>query len=648
MTKRTKAFRRALYRYRAILFILSLALISIIGVLQLFSIAGRNNVKLLTRSHLDAARKAYTDLEANTGNMLSATLEALVKNKEYTRLYLAGERDKLYDTVFPTFRYLKENNNITHWYFVDAEPDKTCFLRVHYPKKYGDVITRATMETCIKTKQIVFGKELGKTALALRGVRPYYHDNRLIGYMELAVELEDFLQLLKNQTGNDYSLLVQKKYLDESKWASVTSRKHEENSWNTLNPFLLVAHTTNLSYASRLYGSNLQVETIPDEGLELDKIEQIGRHFTRGIFPFRDAEGRKVGAIFTRKEITSMVHAMQSRERQIILMIVLFMGVITFFMVFFHKRAERELKRYRNQLEEMVSARTAEQEETNRLLNLEIDEHKRAEEALKAECIAREDAEQKRIEAVKHAARSTRMASIGVMAAGITHEINQPLNAIKVTADSIRFWNQRNPGRLPDIFVDQLSLITESVNRIVEIIQHMRAFWVVPDAPRISHIDINQAVTNALSLTRQQMHKHEITHRFHSTNSALIIDANLIHIEQIIVNILVNAIHALDEVNRDQKSISLITRRDVEQAILEISDNGPGLASLDTDKLFDPFFSTHTEGGGTGLGLAIVKRYIDRYNGTVQVNNNADYGARFTISFPISKQKGGNYENPAN
>ncbi|MCP4149043.1 MAG: GHKL domain-containing protein [bacterium] len=651
-----KKIKLILFRYRAIIFILSLGLLSIIGVLQLFNMVSRHNVTHLSQSHLLSARRAFIDLEVNTGNMLSATLEALVKNKEITANYLSGDRKKLYESVRPIYRYLKSNNNITHWYFLRPEPAKTCFLRVHYPNKYGDVINRTTMDICIRTKQMVFGKDLGKTALALRAVRPYYHNDSLIGYMELGVELEYFLHRLKMQTQNDYTLLIQRNALDKLKWDSVSALKSDEQKHSNKRPYLLVAHTTKHSHAEKLLAQlNLHIASVPRQGLPMDKVVRDGRHCTRGIFPYYDAAGRKIGIIAIRKDITPMMTSMISQERKIILMIIVFMGMITFVMLFIHKRAEKEMKHYRGELEEMVSARTAQLEETNRLLNLEIDEHKRAEEALTSESIAREEAEQKRIEAVRHAARNTRMASMGVMAAGITHEINQPLNAIKVTADSIRFWHQRNPGRLPNVFVEQFSLITESVDRIVEIIQHMRAFWVVKESPQISRIDINQAVKNALSLTRQQMNTHNIQHNFQSTESPLLVDANLIHVEQIIMNLLVNAIHALDEVKRETKTISLVTRREPQRAVLEIHDNGPGLPSTDPDKLFDPFFSTHTDGSGTGLGLAIVKRYIDRYNGVIDAQNGTAAGAKFSISFPcpeknspqqIGQQIGDTDENP--
>jgi C4-dicarboxylate-specific signal transduction histidine kinase len=86
------------------------------------------------------------------------------------------------------------------------------------------------------------------------------------------------------------------------------------------------------------------------------------------------------------------------------------------------------------------------------------------------------------------------------MAAGITHEINQPLNAIKIHSDGILFWNKRNQNVLPEFFLQKIGKITQAVNRIDSIIKHMRSFW-VPNSKKTDEIfDINRAVLNAIDM----------------------------------------------------------------------------------------------------------------------------------------------------
>jgi signal transduction histidine kinase len=634
-----RQLRDIIYHYRAIFFIVSLALASIVGVIHLFNVSNTQNIELVTRSSIDSARKAFDCLEINTRNTLSATLEALLTNEEIGALFAARDREKLYLLVHPFFEGIKRRNTVTHMYFLNPEPEKTTFLRVHTPRLYGDRITRVTFDTCIETKEMTFGKELGKTALALRCVRPFYYKGKLIGYLELGMQIEDFLMVLKRQTGNEFGLLIKKKFLDRSKWASVTSEKGLRYNWDDMKDYLLVSTTCDCIQFGDYQEKLAEMDSLPDEDLVLGKVTQGDKHFVRGIFPFYDAANRRAGGVFVLKNIAPIFTAIKTQEREIVAMLVIFMGIITFFMIFFHKRAEGELRKYRSRLEEMVLDATSELREANRKLNLEIVEHKRIQAALEGECTARAVAEKKEVEAIKQMERSARLASIGVMAAGITHEINQPLNAIKVTADSIQYWHKRNPGTLPEMFIEQLAIISKSVKRIVEIIQHMRTFWVVPHASATEMVNINHAVKNALSLISQQLHAHGIKEQVEIETDPLTVEGNLVHFEQIIANLVVNALHALDEKEEWDKKIEIATSKDNKKkyAVLIIKDNGPGLPTEDPEKLFDPFFSTHNSGEGMGLGLAIVKRYIDRYNGKIEARNNNDTGATFKITFPLTE-----------
>jgi signal transduction histidine kinase len=631
-----KGIKEFIYRYRAIFFIVGLTAASIVGVIHLFTISNNHNVELITRTSIKTSRKAFLDLEKNTVNMLSATLKSLLVNDSIAAQFFARDREALYRVCCPLFKDLKNQNRITHWYFINPEPIKTCFLRIHSPHLYNDLITRTTLDTCIKTKSLAVGTDMGKTALALRAVHPFYYKNQLIGYMELGIQVEDFLEMLKEQTGSEYCLLLKKKYLDRDKWASITTEKALRNNWDDMKHLLHVYSTWQCNYLDRFIKALEDIEHIPDEGIVLEKISREDTHFIRGIFPFYDAAGRKVGGVLSLKEMTPMVIAMETQKNEILLMLLGYMSLITFFMIFFHKRAEKELRQYRGRLEEMVRESTKELLETNIRLNLEVKEHKEAKLALEQEAEARQEAERKHVQAVKHAERSARLASIGVMAASITHEINQPLNAIKVTSDSIQYWYKRNPGALPEPFTNQLDIISQSVQRIVEIIEHMRAFWVIPGSPKISEVNINQAIKNALSLTRQQLHAHGIQELINMETEPLMVKGNLVHFEQIIVNLLVNAVHALDEKKKEDRKIEINTFIEDTFAVLVIRDNGPGLPTEDKSKLFDPFFSTKNSGEGMGLGLAIVKRYIDKYGGRINAANHAEGGAQFTIKFPLA------------
>lgn len=245
-------------------------------------------------------------------------------------------------------------------------------------------------------------------------------------------------------------------------------------------------------------------------------------------------------------------------------------------------------------------------------------------------------AEQKRTEAVKLAEKSVRMASIGVIAAGITHEINQPLNDIKITADSILMWNAKNKSLLPKNFHRWLDSISGSVNRISEIIEQMRTYWSSPEELIFSPIELNVSIHHAVSLVEQQLKAHNIKLTIEERDKSLIIDGNQINLEQIVLNLVVNAIQALDSIDSSEKNILLKIKRSGKQAVLEVIDNGPGLTETKMQRLFDPFYTTKKSQQGMGLGLAIVKRFVDGFGGDITTQIVETGGAHFIVTVPLS------------
>ncbi|MCF7809916.1 PhnD/SsuA/transferrin family substrate-binding protein [bacterium] len=241
----------------------------------------------------------------------------------------------------------------------------------------------------------------------------------------------------------------------------------------------------------------------------------------------------------------------------------------------------------------------------------------------------------KRNEAVRLTEETAKLASIGVMSAGITHEINQPLNAIRLSADGILLWNEQNPGSVPEFLLNLIREISDGSKRISDIVEHMRNFWVTRDTGTLVRIELNEIIQGALELITRQIKNHQIELSLNLSNKPLPSLGDSVKLQQIINNLVVNAIYALDEVERAEKRISVTTRQDESFVILEVSDNGPGLPTESQDQLFDPFYSTRNPGKGMGLGLAIVKMFVDRLNGKIEARNNNNEGSTFTVYFPV-------------
>jgi len=244
----------------------------------------------------------------------------------------------------------------------------------------------------------------------------------------------------------------------------------------------------------------------------------------------------------------------------------------------------------------------------------------------------------------KQAEETARLASIGVMAGGITHEINQPLNAISLNAGTLRYIQESGQDIEPDRMRRLIDDINWGTNRISEIIDHMRSFWIARETAELENVDLVICARNALQLVGRQLEGHYIELRTSFDLKPVKVKGIALHIEQIILNLISNSIRALDRLEKDGKWIKIAVHRERREddhfnnmALLEVNDNGPGLPEGIGEQLYNPLFSTGKSGEGTGLGLAIVKKFIAQCNGEILADNNEDGGARFMIYLPVSE-----------
>ncbi|MCE5270119.1 hypothetical protein LLH00_02425 [bacterium] len=254
---------------------------------------------------------------------------------------------------------------------------------------------------------------------------------------------------------------------------------------------------------------------------------------------------------------------------------------------------------------------------------------------LHTEYQARLEAEQKQTEAVKMAEKASRLASIGVMAAGITHEINQPLNTMRIISEgALMDYEQDNIVSTSEEYLGMIRKIFTQVLRISKIIEHMKEFWIAPARIEKELCSLNDAVAGALSLIETQIRSHGIELRLELGQDLPPVQGNRIHLEQIVINLTVNAIHALDQVEQPGKEITILTTERDGRVVLEVADNGKGFAEGDEDRIFDAFYSTKEPGQGAGLGLAIVLKFVESFHGTILARNEQGGGAKFRLDFP--------------
>jgi hypothetical protein len=187
--------------------------IAVLGCLALSALANARLASWLWREDVDAvadqalrtAAEAYTGLERAEVEKLSAALEVLAADPALAEAFARRDRPRLLRLASPIFGALRDRHGVTHWYFHEPEPARTCFLRVHAPSLHGDLIERPTFAQAVARQAEASGKELGRTAFALRVVRPWARGGKLLGYLELGEEIDAFLERLRRQTGDEFA-----------------------------------------------------------------------------------------------------------------------------------------------------------------------------------------------------------------------------------------------------------------------------------------------------------------------------------------------------------------------------------------------------------------------------------------------------------
>jgi len=244
------------------------------------------------------------------------------------------------------------------------------------------------------------------------------------------------------------------------------------------------------------------------------------------------------------------------------------------------------------------------------------------------------EAEKKQTEAVKLAERASRLASIGTLTTGITHEINQPLNALKVTVDGMLFWDKHNYEIPRTELLENLNFIAKQASRIEDIIKQMRVLVYREKGTNPALMNVNEVIQKAFSLINQQLMAHNIAVDFDLYDQLPQVFGFPMQMEQVILNLAINSVNALDEFKIENKNVTVLTTVEKGKCKIEILDNGPGISPENLEKIFYPFFTTKTGGERMGFGLSIAQNIVNEMGGTITAHNRKTGGARFVILLP--------------
>jgi PAS domain S-box-containing protein len=232
--------------------------------------------------------------------------------------------------------------------------------------------------------------------------------------------------------------------------------------------------------------------------------------------------------------------------------------------------------------------------------------------------------------------RSAKFASLGQLAAGVGHEINNPLAIIQGMLGMVKS-ELSGPGiSLPGVF-DKLDRIEHAVGRIANIVKGLRTFSRA-DKEENADFNLHDLALETVNILKEIFLKEGVEINFESQNSSGFLFGNRGRLQQVLVNLLTNAKDATE--NRFPRKVDLKLREIDKKLIIEVSDNGVGIPTEIQEKIFEPFFTTKAVNKGTGLGLAIAGTIIKQFDGEIKLSSEMGVGSTFTL---ILKASDGNH-----
>jgi len=254
----------------------------------------------------------------------------------------------------------------------------------------------------------------------------------------------------------------------------------------------------------------------------------------------------------------------------------------------------------------------------------------------------------KRLEAEQQLIQASKMATLGEMATGVAHELNQPLSVIKTVSSFFMKKLDAAETIATDTLSTMLTKVDSNVDRATRIINHMRQFARKSEMEMVS-IQLNEVLKSAFEIFSQQLKVRGIQVVWEIQESLPPIKADPSRLEQVFINLLLNARDAIESKWGDQppahengeKTIFLWTGADDQEVVCRVCDTGTGIPDNIVEKIFEPFYTTKEVGKGTGLGLSISYGIVKECGGSIEAVPNDPHGTCFILRFPLNHAKGG-------
>ena len=245
----------------------------------------------------------------------------------------------------------------------------------------------------------------------------------------------------------------------------------------------------------------------------------------------------------------------------------------------------------------------------------------------------RQRSARRRAEELLRVGHVARLNALGELAAGMAHELNQPLTAIVANTQAAKRLLQDDPGELPTA-LQAMDQAVAQAHRAAEVLGRLRRTVEQPHPAQPGQtVDLEQAVRNALYLLEPQCRRLAVTTAVHQAQPVKVV-AERVALEQIVHNLLTNALQALDRVPASERQLAIHIETAPDMGVLRVADTGPGIAPNTLPHVFEPFFTTRE--GGLGLGLSLCETLASGMGGQLRAQANVPRGAVFILTLPLA------------
>jgi hypothetical protein len=331
-------------------FIIIVAVVLLIGAVYFL---GKTSKLILLEEQVNDARivanSYFKTFESQDTKALAATLDALLQDPGFKKVFLKQNREELNQYGQVLFQKLKAGYGITHFYFI--LPSGETFLRLHSPNTFGDINNRITFKKAVESNNVGSGIELGKTAFALRVVKPYYDGDKLIGYIELGQEIDHFLKVLKEETNNDYAIYVKKENLNPADWAASRKNSGKDNNWDSFSEMVLTNSTFDLENTSDknlfLCFNEANAESFLPSDLEKKSIIDLETKKACSGFPLVDASGKVAGVVLLDYNLSANITLVDQYINKMGLVVLLIIILAVIISIYISRKSLKTEKKYK-------------------------------------------------------------------------------------------------------------------------------------------------------------------------------------------------------------------------------------------------------------------------------------------------------------